>query len=83
MSRQSLFRIGKGGISDELLKGISQALDKRELVKITVLKNCPVEKSEAMSALCDRLKAEPIALTGNKLVIYRRSEVEGVSHILL
>lgn len=69
MPQQSLFQIGKGGVSDELLKGISQSLDKRELVKITVLKNCPDEKSELMRTLCDGLKAEPIALIGNKIVI--------------
>lgn len=83
MNMQSLFQIGKSGVGDELIKGISQALDKRELVKITALKNCPEDKSELMSLLCEKLNAEPIALTGNKLVIYRKSEVEGVKHIEL
>ncbi len=83
MPQPSLFQIGKGGITDELLKGISQSLDKRELVKITVLKNCPSEKADVMRGLCEALKTEPIALIGNKIVIYRRSEVEGANHIEL
>ncbi len=79
----SLFQIGKGGINDELSKGVSQALDKRELVKISVLKTSPVSAKEAMELLSESLKAEPIAATGNTLVLYRKSNADGVKHIEL
>ena len=35
----TIFQIGKGGISDDMLKGISDALEKRELIKLRVLEN--------------------------------------------
>ena len=79
----SLFQIGKGEIEDEFLKGVSQALDKRELVKVSVLKTSPVSAKEALGILSENLKAEPIAATGNTLVLYRRSNADGVKHIEL
>ena len=79
----ALFQIGKGGINDELLKGLSQALDKRELIKISVLKTSPVTAKEALMLLAENLEAEPVAATGGTLVLYRLSRVDGVKHIEL
>ena len=39
-------QIGKGGISDNMIEGLSDALEKRELIKITVLNNSEEEAKE-------------------------------------
>ena len=82
-AQTAIYQIGKGGITDELAEGVSQALDKRELVKVSVLRAAPVTAEEALRQLAERLKAEPIAATGNTLVLYRVSSLEGVKHIEL
>lgn len=79
----AIFQIGKGELSDNLIEGVSKALDKRELIKISVLKGCESSPEELLGALCNRLKAEPVAAVGNKIILYRRSESEGARHIEL
>lgn len=44
---ETIFQVGKGGISDTLVQQVSDALRKRELIKIHVLDNCPLSASEA------------------------------------
>ena len=46
----TIYQIGKGGMSDELLRGITDALEARELIKIKTLETCPVSAREAISS---------------------------------
>ncbi len=66
-------QIGKGGISDNLIKTLSDALEARELIKIHLLETSPLSPKETMSELCDRLDCEPVQVIGRKVVIYRPS----------
>ncbi len=75
------FQVGKGGVGDNLVADISAALDAHELVKVTVLKTAGVSASEVLAELAERLGAEQVCATGNKVVLYRRSEKDGVRHI--
>lgn len=67
-------QIGKGGISDNMVEGISAALEARELVKITVLKNSDDGAGDLARELAERLNAEVVCTIGRKIVLYRRSE---------
>ena len=50
------------------------ALEARELIKITVQRNAPYENArEACDVLCERVHAEPVQVIGNRFVIYRRA----------
>ncbi len=75
------FQIGKGDISDNQIAGISGALDARELIKINVLKSCSLGAKEAAAELGEKTGADVVAVTGNKIVLYRFSEKDGVKHI--
>ena len=79
----SIFQIGKGAISDNLTEGLDSALTARELIKITVLKNCDYEADDLMRLLEVKLRAEAVCRIGNKIVLYRYSRKEGVRHIEL
>lgn len=68
-----VLHIGKDGISDNLVKQAWDALEARELIKVTVLKTAPYETREACQALCERTHAEPVQCIGSKFVVYRRS----------
>lgn len=74
-------QIGKGGISDNMLTGLSSALDARELIKITVLKNAEDDARFLADDLADALDAEVVCMIGHKIVLYRYSEKDGIKHI--
>ena len=78
---EAIFQIGKGGLNDNMLKSLSDVLDKRELVKITVLRNCEDEVKELMDELAQKLSAQPVATIGNKIILYRFSK-ELKEHLL-
>ena len=70
----AIMQIGKGGISENLIKTVSDALEARELVKLTVLENSGEDPRAFVNALAEALDAEPVAATGRKIVLYRASE---------
>ena len=71
--QSAIFQIGKGGINDNMISQISDALEARELIKITVLETAFMTARSACEELCEQLSAEPVQCIGNKLVIYRQS----------
>lgn len=74
-------QIGKGGISDNMIAGLSSALEARELIKVTVLKNAEDEAKYLADDLAAELNAEVVCTMGHKIVLYRRSLKDGVKHI--
>lgn len=76
-----IFQIGKGNITENQIQGIDDALEKRELIKISVLRSSEIEADEALAFLAEALKAIPVCAIGNKIVLYRRSKSDKVKHI--
>ncbi|MDO4370612.1 MAG: YhbY family RNA-binding protein [Clostridia bacterium] len=70
---EPVLQIGKDGISDNLIKQCWDALEARELIKVTVLKTAPYTAREACDALCERVHAEPVQTIGNRFSIYRQA----------
>ena len=70
---QPIFQIGKGGVSGEICKQLSNALEARELIKINVLETCYVSAKEAAEMISDVIGATVVAVTGRKIVLYRES----------
>ncbi|MFA9399388.1 MAG: ribosome assembly RNA-binding protein YhbY [Clostridiaceae bacterium] len=69
-----IFNIGKGGIEENLLKQLEEALEARELIKIAVLNNSDLTSKEAIQIISEKIKCEPVQAIGNKMVIYKRSK---------
>ena len=69
----AIMQVGKGGITENLLKTVSDALEARELVKLSVLENCTETPREILDRLCDELGAEGVACVGKKIILYRES----------
>ena len=65
-------QIGKNGITENLVKTLSDALEAHELIKVTVLETSPVTAKEAMETLCAELHCDPVQVIGRKLSLYRR-----------
>ena len=75
-------QIGKGGVSENMISGIDDALEKREIVKITVLRNSEDEAAEIIDDLAEKLSATPVCSIGHKIILYRKSKREGVNHLI-
>ena len=67
-------QIGKSGITENLVKTVSDALEARELVKLSVLESCELTPREASDVLCEALGAEGVSCIGRKIVLYRESK---------
>ena len=76
-----IFQIGKNGLDGVIIKELSDALEARELIKISVLRNCDYTAKELIGELCEELGADPISCVGSKIVIYRRSGRKDIKHI--
>lgn len=70
----AIMQVGKSGITENLIKTVSDALEARELVKLTVLENCGEEPKAVLQSLCSALGAEPVTAVGRKIVLYRESQ---------
>ncbi len=79
---EPITQVGKLGINDSLIESIDKAIEKRELVKVTVLENSGLEPKEAGFIIAKKLSAEFVCATGRKLVFYRRSSNPKVEHIV-
>ena len=73
-SLDTIFQIGKGGISDETCLQISNALEARELIKARVLDNSGYSAKEAANELAEAIGADVVACVGTRFVLYRESE---------
>ena len=71
---EPIFQIGKGGINDNQLNQIKDALEKRELVKIHVLENSLLDTRSVCDEVAHLLGAEPVQAIGKKFIIYKESK---------
>ena len=70
----AILQIGKGGICDNLLKQLDDALEARELIKISILETAMLDTRATCSLLAEKLSAEPVQAIGSRLVLYRESK---------
>ena len=73
---EPIFQIGKGGITDEILKQLSNALEARELIKVHVLETAMLEIKSACNDTAEKLGAEPVQAIGFKFVLYKKAKKE-------
>lgn len=69
-----IFQVGKGGVNDNMVKQISEALEARELIKVSVLQNCEDDRNTIAEQLIAGTKAELVQVIGNIIVLYKESK---------
>lgn len=72
----TIMQVGKDGITENLVKTVSDALEARELVKLSVLDNCPYSPREAAEALGEATDSAVVCTIGKKLVLFRPSKTK-------
>ena len=88
-TEDTIVHIGKGGITENIITQMSDALKARELVKGRVLEAALLSAREVCDALCENslltareacdqlaevCRAEPVQVIGSKFVLYKRNE---------
>lgn len=72
---EPLFQVGKGGVSDALIRQTDDALEARELIKLKVLlETAPESPKEIAAKIAKATHAEAISVVGGSMIFYRYSE---------
>ena len=74
----TIFQIGKGGVTEVLCKEIGDALRRRELIKLRVLDNSGYTAREAADEIAEATGADVVQVIGTKFVLFRRNPKEPV-----
>ncbi len=70
----AIFQVGKGGINDQLIKQVGEALEARELIKMRVLETSPVTSREAAETIATAVGADVVQVIGYRFVLYKESK---------
>ena len=76
MSEDTIIQVGKGGITENTVTQVRDALAARELIKGRVLENSLLTAREAADALAEACAAETVQTIGSKFVLYKRNAKE-------
>ncbi len=78
-----VFQVGKSSLTPEFTKGIEEAFNTRELLKIAVLKNCFDDPNEIAQVVAERTHSQVVQVIGKKIVLYKESKDEKKKKITL
>ncbi|PLR78085.1 ribosome assembly RNA-binding protein YhbY [Bacillus sp. V3-13] len=68
-----IFQVGKGGVNENMVKQIAEALEARELIKISILQNSEEDRDTVAEKLVSGTGAELVQIIGNIIVLYKES----------
>lgn len=83
MKIEPVFQIGKASLTPEVTQAVSEALEARELIKVTILKNCLDDTRILAETLAERTHSQVVQVIGRKVVLYRPAKDEGKRKIVL
>lgn len=72
----AIFQIGKDGVHQKQIEGISEALEAQELIKVKLLDTCPMTPRAAALEISTYTKCEVIQIIGHTITLYKKSEKE-------
>lgn len=75
---EPIFQVGKGGVGENMIKQFNDALEARELVKASVLKNSLADTRQICEEVASLAGAEIVQVIGNKFVLYKESKDDKV-----
>ncbi|MBC6149609.1 ribosome assembly RNA-binding protein YhbY [Listeria innocua] len=70
---QPIFQVGKGSVSPNLIIQVKEALEARELIKISILQNCEEDKQTVAEKISTRAGAEIVQVIGRTIILYKQS----------
>ena len=76
MTMEPIFQIGKASLTPENTQAIQEALDARELIKVSVLQNCADDPREIAQIVSERTRSQVVQVIGKKIVLYKEGRDE-------
>lgn len=70
----AIFQVGKASLTPELINALDEALEKRELIKVSVLKNCIDDPREIADVVAERTHSVVIKVIGKKIILFRQAK---------
>jgi len=71
---KAIFQVGKMSVNENMLEQVKEALEKRELIKVSVLQNCLDDKESVAEQLVQGTDAQLVQIIGNNIVLYKESD---------
>lgn len=72
----AIIQVGKNGVSDNLIETLENSLIAHELVKVSVLQNCMIDKKEVAETLSNNTDSDIVQIIGRTIIFYRKNEEE-------
>ena len=72
-TEDTIIHIGKGGVTENVITQVKDALKARELIKGTVLDNSLLDARTVCGDLARICLAEPVQVIGSKFVLYKEN----------
>lgn len=69
-----IFQVGKGGVNENLITQVNDALEARELIKVNILQNCDEDKHDVADEISHETNADLVQIIGNTIVFYKESK---------
>ena len=82
MTMDPIFQIGKGSLTPENSQAIAEALEARELIKISVLQNCLDNPRVLAEMIAERTRSQVVQVIGKKIVLYKEGKEDKKKIIL-
>ena len=73
-SIKPIYNVGKSSLTPEIVKGIDEALEARELIKVSILKNCMDDPKEIAEIISERTHSDVVRVIGKKIILYRAAK---------
>jgi RNA-binding protein len=74
MDLEATFQIGKASLTPEFVETITEGFNKKELLKVSVLKNCADDPREIAEMLAERTRSQVVQVIGKKIVLYKENK---------
>ena len=75
MTMEPIFQIGKSSLTPENTAAVAEALEARELIKISVLQNCMDDPKEIAAVLAERTRSQVVQVIGKKLCYIKKARI--------
>ncbi|MGT2785156.1 ribosome assembly RNA-binding protein YhbY [Streptococcus merionis] len=72
-SLKPIVQVGKNGLTNEIKTSVRNALDARELIKLTLLQNTDEDIHEVAEILEDEIGVDTVQKIGRILILYKQS----------
>ncbi|MCI5512012.1 MAG: ribosome assembly RNA-binding protein YhbY [Eubacterium sp.] len=76
MNTEPILQIGKSSLTPEFTASVKEALEARELIKISVLQNCMDDPRQMAQMLAERTGSQVVQVIGKKIVLYKEGKKE-------